>query len=407
MSFQQGLSGLNAASKNLDVIGNNVANANTIGFKGGSAEFADVFASSIAGATTAVGIGTSITSVNTTFTQGNINITNNPLDMAINGQGFFRMNTGNGAIAYSRNGQFSLDKDGYVVNSSGDNLTGYMANTQGVVDTASFANLRISSAEVPASATTSGEVQANFDSRKSALLPAGFDLNDPSTYHNATSLSVFDSQGNSHTLSLYFMKTAANSWQVFAAGDGTQIGAGAAGTLAFNTDGTLDTVASTFPSAINVPATLGAIGPIPVNVDFTGATQFGADFSVNQLTQDGFTSGRLAGFNVGADGTIVSRYSNGQTRSQGQVTLANFNNPGGLKQLGSNLWVETAASGQPLPGAPGSSNLGVLQAGALEDSNVDLTAELVDMITAQRVYQANAQSIKTQDAVLQTLVNMR
>jgi flagellar hook protein FlgE len=218
---------------------------------------------------------------------------------------------------------------------------------------------------------------------------------------------VFDTLGDEHTLSVYFMKTAANTWDVFAAGDGTQIGAGSVGTLAFASDGTLDTLLTTFPSVVNVPASPGAGGVIAVNLDFAGSTQFGNSFSVNQLTQDGYTSGRVAGYDVTADGVITARYTNGQTRQQGQVVLANFKNPGGLAQLGSNLWIETAASGQPLPGPPGSSDLGVLQSGALEDSNVDLTAALVAMITAQRVYQANAQTIKTQDEVLQTMINMK
>ena len=406
MSFQQGLSGLNAATKNLDVIGNNVANANTVGFKGAAAEFADVFASSVGGDSSQVGIGTAITAVNTNFSQGNINVSNNPLDLAINGQGFFRLDTV-GVISYTRNGQFTLDKDGYLVNSSGDNVTGYSADAQGVVNSASFAKLRVSTAQVPAGATTTGKVMVNANSSKALLLPAGFNLSDSATYHDATSLSVYDSLGNAHTLSVYFMKTAANSWEVFAAGDGTQIGAGSAGTLVFAADGTLDTVGSTFPSVVNVPASAGAAGAVAVDLDFGGSTQFGSQFSVNHLSQNGYTSGRVAGYDVTADGTIVARYSNGQTRQQGQVVLANFKNPGGLAQLGSNKWAETAGSGQPLPGPPGSSDLGVLQSGALEDSNVDLTAALVAMITAQRVYQANAQTIKTQDDVLQTMLNMK
>jgi flagellar hook protein FlgE len=407
MSFQQGLSGLNAAAKNLDVIGNNIANANTVGFKSSSAQFADVYAATLGGGGgTQIGLGVSLTGVTASFTQGNINVTNSPLDLAINGQGFFRLDV-NGAVAYTRNGQFQLDKDGYIVNSTGAQLSGYAANSAGVINTAAFGSLRLSTADIPAQASTQAEVVANLDSRNAPLPAAGFDITDPATYHSATSLSVFDSQGNPHSLSLYFVKTAANTWSVFAAGDGVQIGAGAAGTLAFQTDGTIDTVASTFPSTINVPATAGAASPIGVAMDFTGSTQFGNVFGVNQLTQDGFTSGRLAGFNVADDGSIVARYTNGQTRTQGQVVLANFNNPNGLQPLGNNLFAETSTSGQPLVGAPGSSNLGVLQSGALEDSNTDLTAELVDMITAQRVYQANAQTIKTQDAVLQTLVNLR
>lgn len=406
MSFQQGLSGLNAATKNLDIIGNNVANANTVGFKSAAAEFADVFASSVGGENAQVGIGTSITAVNTNFAQGNINVSNNPLDLAINGQGFFRLDT-KGVISYTRNGQFTLDKNGYMVNSNGDNLTGYASGPGGVVDTASFAKLQVSTAQVPAGATTSGAVSVNLNAQNATLSAAAFDPNSPATYSDATSLSVFDSLGNEHTMSIYFMKTAPNTWDVFAAGDGTQIGAGSVGTLAFTSNGTLDTVATTFPSVVNVPSSAGAGGPIAVNLDFAGSTQFGNAFSVSQLSQNGYTSGRVAGYDVTADGVITARYTNGQTRQQGQVVLANFKNPGGLAQLGGNQWIETAASGQPLPGAPGSSDLGVLQSGALEDSNVDLTAALVAMITAQRVYQANAQTIKTQDEVLQTMINMK
>ena len=344
MSFQQGLSGLNAATKNLDIIGNNVANANTVGFKSAAAEFADVFASSVGGDDAQVGIGTSITAVNTNFAQGNINVSNNPLDLAINGQGFFRLDT-QGVISYTRNGQFTLDKNGYMVNSNGDNLTGYAAGPGGVVDTASFAKLRVSTAQVPAGATTTGAISVNLDAQDAILPAAAFNPSSPATYTDATSLSVFDTLGDEHTLSVYFMKTAANTWDVFAAGDGTQIGAGSVGTLAFASDGTLDTLLTTFPSVVNVPASPGAGGVIAVNLDFAGSTQFGNSFSVNQLTQDGYTSGRVAGYDVTADGVITARYTNGQTRQQGQVVLANFKNPGGLAQLGSNLWIETAASG--------------------------------------------------------------
>jgi flagellar hook protein FlgE len=276
-----------------------------------------------------------------------------------------------------------------------------------VVSTSTPGKLQISTAPINPQPTSQAAVVANLDAGSTALPAAGFLISDPSTYHNATSMSVFDSQGNAHTLSLYFTKTAANTWSVFGAGDGAQIGAGPIGTLAFQTDGSINTGASSFPSAVNVPVTGGAATPIAAQLDFAGSTQFGDVFGVSKITQDGYTSGRLAGFSVSGDGTILARYTNGQTRAQGQVALANFNNPNGLQPLGNNLWAETAASGQSLVGAPGSSNLGVMQSGAVEDSNVDLTAELVDMITAQRVYQANAQTIKTQDAVLQTLVNLR
>ena len=368
MSFQQGLSGLNAAAKNLDVIGNNIANANTTGFKASSAQFADVYAASLGGGGTQIGIGTSLAGVAAAYTQGNISVTNSPLDLAINGQGFYRLDV-NGSIAYTRDGQFHLDKDGYVVNSTGANLTGYAANAAGLVNQSGLVNLQLSPGDIPAQPTTQAAVSANLDSRSAALPALGFNLTDPSSYHSATSMSVYDSQGNPHSMSLFFMKTAPNTWSVFAAGDGTQIGAGAVGSVVFRADGTLNAGASTFPAVVNVPATAGATTPIAVNVDFAGSTQFGSVFGVNALTQDGFTSGRLAGFSVGTDGTLLARYTNGLTRAQGQVVLSNFTNPHGLQPLGNNLLGETPVSGQPLTGAPGSGSLGVLHAGALEDSN--------------------------------------
>ncbi len=406
MSFQQGLSGLNAAAKNLDVVGNNVANANTVGFKGSQAQFGDVFASAVAGGGTQVGIGTSLTNVLPLFGQGNINVSENPLDLAINGQGFFRVSS-DGTVTYTRNGQFSLDKDGYIVGPSGARLTGYQATAAGAIVASTPTDLQISSADLPPGATANAKIVMNLDSRNGTLAAAGFNLNDTTTYHSATSLAVYDGLGNPHTLTAYFVKTAANNWSVFAANDGVQVGAGAVGTLVFRPDGSIDTTATTLPFAMALPVTTGATSPLAFNLDFDGSTQFGSSFGVNQLSQDGYASGKLTGYAVSPDGTIVGRYSNGQTRAQGQVVLANFTNVQGLQPMGNNQWGETAASGQPLVGAPSSGNLGVLQSGALEESNVDITEELVKMITAQRIYQANAQTIKTQDSVLQTMVNLR
>ncbi|MDX2218632.1 MAG: flagellar hook protein FlgE [Burkholderiales bacterium] len=406
MGFQQGLSGLNAAARNLDVIGNNVANANTVGFKAGNALFADVYANAVSGSSGMMaGIGTTLAAIQQDHAQGNISVSTNPLDMAINGNGFFRMSQ-NGAVSYSRNGQFHLDKDGYIVNAQGARLTGYPAGPNGTVVASTPGDLQVSAADIDPSATTEAGVGLNLDSRKTAIT-AAFNLNDPATYHHATSMSVYDSLGNEHTLSMYFVKTAANTWSVFAANDGAQVGTAAVGTLNFDSSGNINSSTTTLPFSLSLPLTTGATTPMTVDLDFTGSTQFGSIFGVNELTQDGYASGRLTGFNISGDGTIMGRYSNGQSRAQGQVTLATFTNLHGLQPLGGNLYAESAASGQPIVGVPQSGSLGVLQAGAVEDSNVDLTAELVDMITAQRVYQANAQTIKTQDAVLQTLVNLR
>jgi len=407
MGFQQGLSGLNAAARNLEVIGNNVANANTVGFKAGRAEFADVYANTVAGGTAAsIGIGTRVASVAQQFTQGNITTTNNPLDVAINGDGFYRLSN-NGAITFSRNGQFQLDNNGYIVNNSGAHLTGFAASAAGAISTGTPVNLQISKTDLPPLATANATASLNLDSRGAVLPAAGFVLANAATYNTATSLSTYDSLGNAHTLSLYFVKTAANTCSVFAANDGVQVGAGAIGTLNFQTNGAIDPVTTTLPFNITPAVGGGATTPMNVALDFTGTTQFGSAFAVNDLTQDGYTAGKLSGFSIGPDGTISGRYSNGQTLAQGQIALASFTNSQGLAPLGNNQWAQTSTSGLPLVGAPGSGSLGALQSGAVEEANVDLTQELVNMITAQRIYQANAQTIKTEDSLMQTITNLR
>jgi flagellar hook protein FlgE len=406
MGFQQGLSGLNAASKNLEVIGNNVSNSSTVGFKASQAQFADVYASSLTGAGSSfqVGIGTKVSQVAQQFTQGNITSSNNPLDIAINGGGFFRLSD-NGTISYSRNGQFQMDKNGFIVNANGLHVTGYTADANGVLSTGSPADLTISTADLAPKITSTVNAVLNLNSGEAVPTNAPFSITDPTTYNQATSVSVYDSLGNSHVLQTFYVKTGLNTWDVYASADGTVIGAPTVqGSLTFDNTGAL---ISGSPLSIALPVTTGAATPLTVSMDYTGTTQFGSTFSVNSLKQDGYTSGKLTGFNTGIDGTITGRYTNGQSATLGQVVLANFTNPNGLQPLGNNLWAETAASGNPLVGQPGSGPLGVLQSSATEDSNVDLTAELVNMITAQRNYQANAQTIKTEDQVLQTLVNLR
>jgi len=410
MGFQQGLSGLNAASKSLDVIGNNVSNANTVGFKESQAQFADVYANSLTGAgASQIGIGTKVAQVSQQFTQGNITASNNPLDVAINGGGFFRMSN-NGTITYARNGQFQLDKSGYIINATGARLTGYTANANGVLSTGAPADLNINTADLTPKTTTKVDAVLNLDSGSTIPATTPFNMADPTSYNSSTAVSVYDSLGNAHTLQTFYVKTAPNTWNVYASNDGVPIGyvppaaPVPVGSLAFATDGSLVPGA---PFAVPVTVGTGATSPFTVNIDYTGTSQYGSSFSVNALKQDGYTSGRLAGFSISADGTIVGRYTNGQSATLGQVVLANFTNPNGLQSLGNNLWTDTATSGPALVGTPNSGSLGVLQSSAVEDSNVDLTAELVNMITAQRNYQANAQTIKTQDQVLQTLVNLR
>jgi flagellar hook protein FlgE len=413
MGFQQGLSGLSAASKQLEVIGNNVANSSTVGFKQSQAQFADVYAASLSGATSnQSGIGVKVAAIAQQFSQGTVTASNNPLDLAINGNGFFRMET-NGAITYTRNGQFQLDKNGFVVTSNNAHLTGYSANTSGVLSTGAPADININTADIAPIATGKIGAVLNLNSG-TAINPAAFNANDSTTYSNSTSVSVFDSLGNSHVLQTFYEKKTASSWNVYATLDGAPTPAftapatqAALGTLNFTGAGAIDTATTTMPLTMSLVIPGGATSPQAVTLDYTGTTQFGAGFGVTTLSQDGFTSGKLSGFGVGNDGIITGRYTNGKSSTLGQVVLASFKDPNGLTPLGNNSWAETSVSGAPLVGPPNSGSLGVLQSAAVEVSNVDLTAELVNMITAQRAYQANAQTIKTEDQIMQTLVNLR
>jgi flagellar hook protein FlgE len=404
MGFQQGLSGLNAASRNLDVIGNNVANANTVGFKQSQTQFADVYANSLSGGSQP-GVGVKVATIAQQFSQGSISTSNNSLDIAINGSGFYRLSD-QGAISYSRNGQFHPDKDGFIVSSTGQRLTGYSANAAGQINVGSPTDLQIPTADLAARATTAVNTVVNLDSRETALSSAAFDPADSSTYNSFTPVPFHDSLGNSGTVSTYFVKTTANNWDVFAGSEGTLLNGGAPlGALKFLTNGGLDPASSSM-FTVTKPTSTGA-APVVFNLDFAGTTQFGSDFGLNKMAEDGYASGQLTGFDVGAEGTIRGSYSNGKFLNLGQVVLANFANPQGLQVQGDNTWTESTASGIPLVGAPKTSGMGALQSGAVEDSNVELTSELVNMITAQRTYQANAQTIKTQDQLLQTIVNLR
>lgn len=525
MGFQQGLSGLNTSARSLDVIGNNIANSSTAGYKMARTEFADLYAASLTGAVNMqVGIGTLIGGVSQQFGQGNITTTNNPLDLAIANNGFFRMEQ-DGAVSYQRNGQFQLDRNNYIVNNSGQNLSGYStvatdATTGKVVAASALGPIQLSTVDLSPNATTEATLVANLDATKTALTstltgtaaPASltitlatndtlnvtvdgsavtatiapgapyasnaalatavqtainnaltaasstaqvtvtvdtsnqlvitsnqtgtspqsgiaitggngatnafgaatatgsgnFNPADPATYHNSTSYTVYDSEGNSHTLGVYFRKISTNTWDAFMQFDGstTAPAYGLTGTnprtLTFSTSGAL-----TSGTLTGIGATPTGAAAMSFDIDLTGTTQYGSSFGVTSLTQDGYASGKLAGFEVGDDGVITGRYSNSQTKALAMVVLSTFANPQGLKAVGSNQWVETALSGQPLDGQPGTGTLGTLQSGAVEDSNVDLTAELVNMIVAQRMYQANAQTVKTQDSILQTLVSLR
>ncbi|HTN67053.1 MAG TPA: flagellar hook protein FlgE [Burkholderiaceae bacterium] len=419
MSFQQGLSGLNAAAKNLEVIGNNVANSGTVGFKQGQAQFADMYANSMnRSGNSPVGIGVNVANVSQQFTQGNISSSNNPLDIAINGDGFFRMvgSLTNQAPLYGRNGQFQLNDKGYIINPSqnGAFLTGWPAGVGG----GDPVPLQINTANLPAIETNGIQTKVNLDSRLNAPSTTPFAATEPTSYNNSSYVTVYDSLGNTYNVQMYYVKNTATStatattWDVYATVDGAPYPAfvppatqSDIGTLTFDTNGIM-TGSTVAP--LNLTAQPGAsFDPAGISVDYLGSTQTGSPFVNLAQFQNGMAPGVLSSFNISKDGQIIGSYSNGRTQSLGQVLLVNFANPNGLQPLGNNLFAASADAGSALIGTPTTGNFGTLQARATEDSNVDLTAELVNMITAQRAYQANAQTIKTQDQIMQTLVNLR
>lgn len=500
MSFQTGLSGLQASSRNLDVIGNNIANANTVGMKSSRTEFADLVAASLGiGGTGGAGLGVSVATVSQQFSQGNISITGNKLDAAINGGGFFKVELPDKSFAYTRDGQFKLDKDGNIITNTGANVMGYPTDSVGATTSLTPQKLVIpTNAPIPATPTTAITAEFNLDAR--AIVATSVSPPTPITTYG-TSLTAFDSQGVEVPVSLYFVKVGpdaaavppvtTNTWDVFdantvAAGT-TALSTNAAITASNAANKTLDatnTKLNLANDALNVTntalnstngnealpsysngnlarlptyavtglnpvaavispsAALGASGALfqmqfdatgkltspstsqtltltspntiignngkfTATLDISKATQFGTSFAVSNLTQDGYTAGELTDVSINSSGVITTKYSNGQTQAKGQIALADFRNIQGLEPTGGGNWVASYASGTEVLGSPGKGKFGALSAGAVEESNVDLTAELVNMMTAQRAYQANAQTIKTQDQIMTTLVNLR
>lgn len=404
MAFNQAISGLKAAENELNVIGNNVSNSATTGFKKSRVEFQDVFAvSSVGGSGTNIGRGVDTARVAQQFEQGNVSFTDNALDLAVSGQGFFMTNV-DGERQYTRDGAFSLDKDGFIVNSKGHQLLAFGADTVGNINGA-LGPMQLSQANNPPKASTLVAFGANFDAN--AQLPATpvFNPLDSTSYNETTALNIFDSQGGSHLQQMYFVRdAAANTWQMHTYVDGTFVGGPSP--ITFDGAGVLATPANG-QVALPTFTPSGGVNPMTITTNVIGSTMFGAPFGVNKLTQDGFTTGRLAGIDIDTEGVILARFTNGQSAVQGQVGLANFPNPQGLRPAGGNAWQESFSAGVVLQGKPGTASLGLIQGGALEESNVDLSSELVALIIAQRNFQANTEVIKTADAVTQSVINIR
>lgn len=404
MSFSQALSGLNAQQQALGSIGNNIANSQTVGFKSSNVLFADVYANS-------QGLGTQVAGVQQDFGSGNIEGTGRNLDLAIAGEGFLRFQQPSGDIVYSRNGQLTMTAQGDLINAQGAQLMGYPADDDGNVQVGGApVPLNVPADDIPAQATSQVTIGMNLDSGEAVVDrdETGFATSDPGSYSYATNATVYDSLGNPRNMTLYFTKVdedaGGSAWEVQAvlAGSSEPVEVTEDG-LSFDTSGRVIGDAEFEITFGDLP---GA-EDLAFTIDLGSATQFANNSTVNELDQDGYTSGALVGITIEDDGSVMRHYSNEQSLSSGQIVLANFRNPEGLTPIGDNAWAATAASGQELVGAPGTGLLGSLRAGALESSNVDMSAELVDMIIAQRAYQANSQTISTQDELLQTVINLR
>jgi flagellar hook protein FlgE len=408
MSFNVALTGLNAANQDLSVTANNLANASTVGFKGSRTEFADLYSSTQTGVSaTSVGNGVAVEEVAQQFSQGDIETTGNNLDLSISGNGFFTLSN-NGALEYTRDGEFQVNNAGDVVTADGANLQVYPPLANGTYNTGGLTNLSLSSGESAPNATTTASITANLPA--GAAVPADaadFSPTDPNSYNNTTSLTVYDSLGAAHTASLYFTNAGANTWNANLYVDGNAVGTTQ---LTFSASGALTQPANgqvAFPTYTAADGLATGANDMTMTFNFGNVTQYGNNFGVTAVQQNGYTTGLLTGISIDGTGVVQAQYTNGNSVNLGQVAMANFANPQGLQQLGDANWAATQGSGEAVQGVAGGSGFGDIASGSLEESNVDTTTSLVDMITAQRAFQANAQMIQTEDQITQTIIGIR
>jgi flagellar hook protein FlgE len=403
-TFSIALSGLTAANSALDITSNNIANANTVGFKNSQAEFADVYASGAVNLNSSTaGEGVRLVTAAQQFTQGNISTTSGALDLAISGNGFFTLNSQNGNV-YTRNGQFSEDANGNVVSSTGQELQVYPPLVNGGFNTGALANLNLNTAQSAPVPTTTGDVILNLPSNATVPTAAPFNPANSNTYNQSTSTTVYDSLGNSYPATMYFSQTAVpDTWTVNMTVNGTVVGAPQ--NLTFSKTGTVTApVGGLLPFNGFVPP--DGANTMNMSFNFSQTTQYGTQFGVTSITQNGYTTGQLSTVSIDPTGIVSAVYTNGRSTQLGQLAIANFPNPQGLQQLGDTNWAQTFSSGTVVQGTAGSAGFGSIQSGALESSNVDLTTELVEMITQQRAFQANAQVITTADQMSQTVIGI-
>lgn len=446
MSFNIALSGIAAAKKDLDVTANNIANVGTIGFKESRAEFADVYADSLfSNSNTKSGDGVTTASVTQQFHQGSLAFTDNALDLAITGSGFFvtsdSLDSDN--LTYTRAGAFQLDDNNYIVDSSGNYLQTYPVNADGSSSSLTLASTN--EVQIPETAgtpveTTIIDMTVNLgvdDPTNLGLDVSAFDINDLETYNHKTSVPIYDSLGVQHTQTSFFVKddSALNQWAVFTAVDGIQVNAvpttpvpatattvgltaATAGTghvgavLTFDEDGLYIAPENSQIQLESLGAagvlTSGADGTQAISLSLEDSTQYlSDDFALNSLDQNGLTVGRLTGVEIGPDGLILAKYSNGNSEPLARVAMARFRNEQGLNQIGNTSWTETQQSGNAIAGEADSGTYGGIKSAALEQANVDLTTELVDLIAAQRNFQANSRALEVNQTLSQTILQIR
>ncbi|WP_334326741.1 flagellar hook protein FlgE [Gilliamella apicola] len=403
MGFSQAISGMNAASKQLDVIGNNIANSATVGFKSASISFADIYAGS------KVGMGVKVASVMQNFNDGTITSTNNSLDVAISGNGFFRLVDSNGQIYYTRNGQFQLDAERNIVSVDGLQLTGYLATgTPPKIQQGSAPGpLKISQDMLNASATSKAFLQTNLNSNSKVPEKQPINAEDADTFNYSTNITTYDSLGNQRNVQLFYVKTADNQWDVhYLDSSDPNASLKTLGQMEFDSSGKL---ISDPEMTINLNGLNGSADNT-FTLSLANSTQQNMGKEVGSIKApiiDGYAAGDLVGYSINDDGTIYGVYSNQKTMLLGQIAMADFANVNGLESTGNNNWRSTPNSGAEVLGVANSGTFGSLASGAVEASNVDMSAELVNMIVAQRNYQSNSQTIKTQDQIFNTLVNLR
>jgi flagellar hook protein FlgE len=407
MPFDIALSGINAASSDLEVTANNIANVNTVGFKGSRAEFSQVYSAAGNNLSAQVaGSGVRLTNIAQQFSDGDVTQTGNSYDFAISGSGFFTIRDGSG-YSYTRAGNFHLDDNGNIVTATGQNVQSYPPTANGGFDMSSLADLKVTTGASPAKASASIGLTANLAASATAPTGGAFDPANDQTYNTLSTFQAYDSLGASHTVNVYYVKDATNpnSWTANMTVDGTAVGTPQP--MTFSAGGAILT-------PTNGKLNFGAISPNPgatplnLTLDMTKVTQFGDSSSTTAVSNDGYAAGTFSNIDVAKDGTISAKYSNGVSTPIGQLAIATFADEQGLRQLNDTNWAASSDSGQPIRGTANSGGVGTVQSGSLEASNTaDLTAQLVNMIKAQRNYQANAQVISTDNTLTQTIINIR